>query len=92
MGEGEEGSGASGNGAAVFGGDSPAGETGGIEETTEEVWDRIMDVNAKGVLWGVKHAVPAMRQAGGGSIANISSIAGLVADPGGGSVSYTASK
>ena len=64
----------------------------GIEETTEEVWDRIMDVNAKGVLWGVKHAVPAMRQAGGGSIVNISSIAGLVADPGGGSVSYTASK
>ena len=64
----------------------------GIEDTTEEVWDRIMDVNAKGVLWGVKHAVPAMRQAGGGSIVNISSIAGLVADPGGGSVSYTASK
>ena len=65
MGEGEEGSGASGNGAAVFGGDSPAGETGAIEETTEEVWDRVMDVNAKGVLWDVKHAVPAMPQAGG---------------------------
>ena len=64
----------------------------GIEDTTEEIWDRIMDVNAKGVLWGVKHAVPAMRQAGGGSIVNISSIAGLVADPGGGSASYTASK
>ena len=63
-----------------------------IEDTTEEIWDRIMDVNAKGVLWGVKHAAPAMRQTGGGSIVNISSIAGLVADPGGGSVSYTASK
>ena len=64
----------------------------GIEDTTEEVWDRIMEINAKGVFLGTKHAIPAMRQAEGGSIINISSTAGLVADPGGGSASYTASK
>ena len=49
-----------------------------IEETTEEDWDRIMAVNAKGVFLGTKQAIPAMRRAGGGSIVNISSTAGLV--------------
>ena len=63
----------------------------GIEDTTEEDWDRIMGVNAKGAFLGTKHAIPAMRQAGGGSIVNISSTAGLVASPSG-SASYTASK
>ena len=50
-----------------------------IEETTEEIWDEIMAVNAKGVFLGTKQAIPAMRQSGGGSIVNISSISGLVA-------------
>lgn len=50
-----------------------------IEETTEEIWDEIMAVNAKGVFLGTKQAIPAMRQSGGGSIINISSISGLVA-------------
>ena len=50
-----------------------------IEDTTEEVWDELMAVNAKGVFLGTKHAIPAMRRAGGGSIVNISSISGLVA-------------
>jgi NAD(P)-dependent dehydrogenase (short-subunit alcohol dehydrogenase family) len=50
-----------------------------IEETTEEDWDRIMAVNVKGVFLGTKAAIPAMRRAGGGSIVNISSVAGLVA-------------
>ncbi len=48
-----------------------------LEETTEEQWDRVMDVNSKGVFLGTKTAIPAMRRAGGGSIVNISSIAGL---------------
>src|SRR5215467_5823158 len=53
----------------------------GIEETTEDDWDRIMAVNVKGVFLGTKYAIPAMRQAGGGSIINISSTAGLVGNP-----------
>lgn len=48
-----------------------------IEERTAEEWDRVLAVNAKGVFLGTKHAIPAMRQAGGGSIVNISSIAGI---------------
>src|SRR6266436_3791257 len=63
----------------------------GIEETTEDDWDRIMAVNVKGVFMGTKYAIPAMRQAGGGSIINISSTAGLVGSPYG-SASYTATK
>jgi cyclopentanol dehydrogenase len=62
-----------------------------IEETTEEDWDRIMAINAKGVFFGTKHSIPAMRQAGGGSIVNISSTAGLVGSLDG-SPSYTATK
>src|SRR5207245_1950278 len=49
----------------------------GIEDTSAEDWDRIMAVNAKGVFLGTKYAIPAMRRAGGGSIVNISSTAGL---------------
>src|SRR5919206_1984428 len=41
-------------------------------------WDALMNVNAKGVFLGMKHAIPAMRQAGGGAIVNISSISGFV--------------
>src|SRR5262252_1992636 len=41
-------------------------------------WDTLMSINAKGVFLGMKHAVPAMRQGGGGSIVNISSISGIV--------------
>ena len=49
-----------------------------VEGTTEEEWDAQMDVHAKGVFLGTKHAIPEMRRAGGGSIINISSIFGLV--------------
>jgi NAD(P)-dependent dehydrogenase (short-subunit alcohol dehydrogenase family) len=43
-----------------------------------EVWDRRMAVNARGVMLGCKHAVPAMRAAGGGVIVNMASVSGLV--------------
>ena len=62
-----------------------------IEETTEEDWDRIMAINAKGVFLGTKHAIPAMRRNGGGSIVNISSTAGLVGSATTGA-SYSATK
>jgi cyclopentanol dehydrogenase len=61
-----------------------------VEETTAEEWDQVMDINAKGVFLGTKHAIPAMRQAGGGSIVNISSVAGLVGSKQ--TTAYTASK
>ena len=54
-------------------------------------WQRIMDVNATGVFLGTKHAVGQMRQTGGGSIVNISSIMGFVGGEGG-HPAYHASK
>jgi cyclopentanol dehydrogenase len=68
------------------------GEPVHLEDATEAAWDRVLAVNAKGVFLGTKHAIPAMRQAGGGSIINISSIAGLVGGFGPSSGAYGASK
>ena len=48
-----------------------------IEDRTGEEWDRVMEVNAKSVFLGTKYAIPFMRDAGGGSIVNISSVAGI---------------
>src|SRR3989442_13693413 len=48
------------------------------DTTSTSAWDMLMNVNAKGVFLGMKHAVPAMREAGGGAIVNISSISGFV--------------
>ena len=62
-----------------------------IEDTTEEDWDRIMAINAKGVFLGTKAAIPAMRNSGGGSIVNISSTAGLTGSSTTGA-SYAATK
>jgi len=60
-----------------------------VEDTTSEEWDLVMDINAKGLFLGTKAAIPEIRKAGGGSIVNISSIAGLT---GGRTSSYAASK
>lgn len=60
-----------------------------LEETSEEAWDRLLDVNAKGVFLGTKLVMPEMRKAGGGSIINISSVSGMVSI---GYPAYNASK
>lgn len=60
-------------------------------DVSSDDWDTMMDVNAKGVFLGVKYAIPAMQRAGGGSIVNISSIAGIMGRPLA-SPAYSASK
>ena len=55
-----------------------AGASRPTDELTEEEWDRVQAVNVKGVFLCTKHAVPYLRESGGGSIVNLSSIYGLV--------------
>lgn len=61
-----------------------------IAETTMEQWNRLMAINVTGVFLGMKHASIHMAEAGGGSIVNLSSLAGLIGAPG--HVLYGASK
>jgi cyclopentanol dehydrogenase len=70
-----------------------AGFTGrpGVEATTEEGWQKTIDVDLKGSFLGIKACVPAMRKAGGGTIINTSSTYALVAS-GRGSTAYSAAK
>jgi 3alpha(or 20beta)-hydroxysteroid dehydrogenase len=65
-------------------------ELGGVAEMDEASFRRVLDVNTVGVFLGMRSVVPAMRARGGGSIVNISSIAGLVGNPY--SIGYAASK
>jgi NAD(P)-dependent dehydrogenase (short-subunit alcohol dehydrogenase family) len=51
-----------------------------VEHSTLEAWDFAFDGNAKGPFLGMKHAIPAMRQGGGGSIVNVVSIYAMVGD------------
>jgi NAD(P)-dependent dehydrogenase (short-subunit alcohol dehydrogenase family) len=59
--------------------------------TDEEVWERTLSVNLKGVFLGCKYGIPALRRAGGGSIINTASFVAFLgaATP---QVAYTASK
>ncbi len=52
-----------------------------IEDTTVEELRRVLAINVEGVFLGCKHAIPAMKASGGGSIINLSSAAGLVGTP-----------
>lgn len=54
------------------------GVAGTVEETTEEDWQRIIDITLKGTFLGMKYGIPAIRESGGGSVINIASIASLV--------------
>ena len=59
------------NNAGIF-------RTEGVEATSMELWNQVIAVNQTGVWLGMKYSVPAMRKAGGGSIINISSGAGII--------------
>lgn len=61
-----------------------------LEALTEEMWDRILAVNVKGVFFCSRAVAPHMKQQGGGCIVNISSVAGIQAI--GSSIAYCASK
>ena len=61
-----------------------------LMETSLEDYRRVIDINQLGVFLGMRAVVPAMRDAGGGSIINISSVAGMLATPN--SFGYGASK
>jgi NAD(P)-dependent dehydrogenase (short-subunit alcohol dehydrogenase family) len=63
------------NNAGIF-------NTSGLEDTSEELWDAIVNINQKGVWLGMKEVVAAMKRRGGGSIVNISSVAGLTGSTG----------
>jgi len=54
------------------------GSTTTAPDTSLEVWERVFSVNARGTFLCCKHAIPRMVAAGGGSIVNMASIAGLV--------------
>lgn len=52
-----------------------------VGEMPEEAWDRVQAVNLRGVFLGIRHAIPEMLKAGGGSIINTASMAATVAFP-----------
>lgn len=61
-----------------------------VTNLDEDIWDLVVDINLKGVYLGCKYAVPEIIKAGGGSVINVSSLAGLI---GIGNVhAYTAAK
>ncbi|MFT4641998.1 MAG: NAD(P)-dependent dehydrogenase (short-subunit alcohol dehydrogenase family) [Verrucomicrobiales bacterium] len=66
-------------------------DDGDAEATEESVWDLTMAINLKGVFFGCKYGIPAMKRAGGGSIINTASFVALLgaATP---QLAYTASK
>ncbi|HYL53454.1 MAG TPA: SDR family oxidoreductase, partial [Acidimicrobiia bacterium] len=74
------------NNAGIF----PA-DDGGVLDTPEPTWDRVMNVNLKGVWLGCKAAIPALRASGGGSIVNVASFVALVGAATA-QIAYTASK
>jgi NAD(P)-dependent dehydrogenase (short-subunit alcohol dehydrogenase family) len=72
------------NNAGILGAVSP------LVDYPEDVFDRVMAVNVKGIWLGMKEIAPALRARGGGAIVNTASIAGMRSSPN--LVAYTASK
>ncbi|MGA8727027.1 MAG: glucose 1-dehydrogenase [Acidimicrobiales bacterium] len=74
------------NNAGIFPDDD-----GGVLDTPPATWQRVMEVNLKGVWLGCRAAIPAMLESGGGSIVNIASFVALMGAATA-QVAYTASK
>jgi NAD(P)-dependent dehydrogenase (short-subunit alcohol dehydrogenase family) len=74
------------NNAGIFPDDD-----GGVLETPPQTWQKVMDVNLKGVWLGCRAAVPAMLDSGGGSIVNVASFVALMGAATA-QIAYTASK
>lgn len=72
------------NNAGIEGGE------GSIVEYSEDVWDRVFDINLKGVWLCMKYEIPEMLKQGRGAIVNTASIMGLIG--GAGNPAYVASK
>ena len=61
-----------------------------LEETTTDLWEKVMQVNLRGAFYATKHAVPRMRECGGGSVVNMGSVCGIQGLPN--LVAYAAAK
>ena len=59
-----------------------AGALGALEDISVENWDRTFAILLRSVFLGIKHSIPAMRKAGGGSIISTASIAGILGQAG----------
>jgi len=66
------------------------GESARLADQSEENWQRVLGVNLTGVYLGMRHAIPAMLERGGGSIISTASVAGMVGWAG--AAAYSASK
>ena len=67
------------------------GNDGDSQATSDEVWQRTIDINLKGVFLGCRHGIPALRRAGGGSVINTASFVALMGAATA-QIAYTASK
>jgi NAD(P)-dependent dehydrogenase (short-subunit alcohol dehydrogenase family) len=74
------------NNAGVFPGDD-----GGVLETPEATWNRVMEINLKGVWLGCRAGIPAMVESGGGSIVNVASFVAIMGAATA-QIAYTSSK
>src|SRR5207249_1357921 len=74
------------NNAGVFPDDD-----GGVLDTPESTWERVMEINLKGVWLGCRAGIPAMLASGGGSIVNVASFVAIVGAATA-QIAYTASK
>jgi NAD(P)-dependent dehydrogenase (short-subunit alcohol dehydrogenase family) len=67
------------------------GDDGSVLDTTAEAWQRVQDVNSKGVFLCCKHGIPRLLERGGGSVINVASFVAIVGAATS-QISYTASK